>query len=196
MPRDLSKCDSRNSRGHWWCEKHPRWHPSLWQVTGRRWPASEGSFAALERERPDPQQEQVWVQQRQVRILWVCILEKKGISPDQKKVVNLSTPSTASEVRSRLGMTNYFSRFIPDYATKTEPLRKLTYKDRPWCWTTEHDRSAERSVSLRIRHCLLRSKELIRDLGWCQPSWLNRHSLTSGPVDWGKGCNHLCKSFP
>ncbi|KAL9967440.1 hypothetical protein ACROYT_G025662 [Oculina patagonica] len=67
---------------------------------------------------------------------------KYGISPYPKKVeevVNLSTPSTASEVHSLLGMTNYCSRFIPDYATETEPLRKLTHKDQPWHWTTEHD---------------------------------------------------------
>ena len=72
------------------------------------------------------------------------MFSKDGIAPDPKKVeevVNLSTPSTASEVRSLLGMTNYCSRFIPDYATKTEPLRKLTHKDQPWCWTTEHDRA-------------------------------------------------------
>ena len=72
------------------------------------------------------------------------VFSKDGIAPDPKKVeevVNLSTPSTASEVRSLLGMTNYCSRFIPDYATKTEPLRKLTHKDQPWCWTTEHDRA-------------------------------------------------------
>ena len=72
------------------------------------------------------------------------VFSKDGIAPDPKKVeevVNLSTPSTVSEVRSLLGMTNYCSRFIPDYATKTEPLRKLTHKDQPWCWTTEHDRA-------------------------------------------------------
>ena len=71
------------------------------------------------------------------------VFSKDGISPDPKKVedvVNLRTPSTASEVRSLLGMTNYCSRFIQDYATKTEPLRKLTHKDQPWCWTAEHDR--------------------------------------------------------
>ncbi|PFX29727.1 Potassium channel subfamily T member 1 [Stylophora pistillata] len=70
------------------------------------------------------------------------VFSKDSIASDPKKVeevVNLSTPSTASEVRSLLGMTNYCSRFIPDYATKTEPLRKLTHKDQPWCWTTEHD---------------------------------------------------------
>ena len=71
------------------------------------------------------------------------VFSKDGIAPDPKKVevFNLSTPSTASEVRSLLGMTNYCSRFIPDYATKTEPLRKPTHKDQPWCWTTEHDRA-------------------------------------------------------
>ena len=57
------------------------------------------------------------------------VFSKDGISPDPKKVedvVNLHTPSTASEVHSLLGMTNYCSRFIPEYATKTKPLRKLT----------------------------------------------------------------------
>ena len=70
------------------------------------------------------------------------VFSKDGMSPDTKKVqvvVNLQTPSTPSEVRSLLGMTNYCSRFIPGYASKTEPLRRLTYKDQPWCWTAEHD---------------------------------------------------------
>lgn len=69
---------------------------------------------------------------------------KDCVSPDPKKVadvVNHQTPSTASdlELRSLLGMTNYYSRFIPDYATKTELLCKLTHKDQPWCWTEEQD---------------------------------------------------------
>ena len=72
------------------------------------------------------------------------VFSEDGISPDPKKVedvVNLQTPTSASEVRSLLGMTNYCSRFIPDYATKTEPLRKLTHKEQPWHWTAEHDRA-------------------------------------------------------
>ena len=69
-----------------------------------------------------------------------------GIAPDPKKIddiVNLQTPTSASEVRSLLGMTNYCSRFIPDYATKTEPLRKLTHKDQPWEWTSQHDSAVD-----------------------------------------------------
>lgn len=70
------------------------------------------------------------------------VFSGEGITPDPKKIediVNLQTPTSASEVRSLLGMTNYCSRFIPDYATKTEPLRKLTHKDQPWEWTSQHD---------------------------------------------------------
>ena len=72
------------------------------------------------------------------------VFSKDGIAPDPKKVsdvINLQTPSNPSEVRSLLGMTNYCSRFIPDYATKTEPLRKLTHKNQPWRWTDKHDRA-------------------------------------------------------
>lgn len=38
-------------------------------------------------------------------------------------------------------MANYCSRFIPDFATVTEPLRKLTRKDTPWQWGVEQDAS-------------------------------------------------------
>ena len=65
-----------------------------------------------------------------------------GITPDPKKIediTNLQTPTSASEVRSLLGMTNYCSRFILDYATKTQPLRKHTHKDQPWEWRPRHD---------------------------------------------------------
>ena len=67
-----------------------------------------------------------------------------GIALDPKKIediINLQTPTSASEVRSLLGKTNYCSSFIPDYATKTEPLRRLTHKDQPWEWTPQHDRA-------------------------------------------------------
>ena len=43
-------------------------------------------------------------------------------------------PQNASEVRSFLAMTNYVSRFIPDYSTTTEPLRMLVKKDVRFVW--------------------------------------------------------------
>ena len=84
------------------------------------------------------------------------VFSKEGMSSDPKKVeevVNLSTPSTASEVRSLLGMTNYCSRFIPDYATKTELLRKLTHKDQDRALTQAYAQGSRQSsyASLRTR---------------------------------------------
>jgi len=38
----------------------------------------------------------------------------------------MAPPTNATEIRSLLGIINYSSRFIKDYATKTEPLRELT----------------------------------------------------------------------
>ena len=38
-------------------------------------------------------------------------------------------------------MTNYLSRFIPNHATLTEPLRKLTKKDVKWIWTDDQQSS-------------------------------------------------------
>jgi len=65
-----------------------------------------------------------------------------GMSPDPKKVeiiLQLEKPCNATEVRSLLGMTNYSSRFILNYATITQPLRILTHKDVPWEWTDKQE---------------------------------------------------------
>ena len=53
------------------------------------------------------------------------VFSDKGISADPKKVeaiVNLQSPSNATEVRSLLGMSNYCSRFISGYATLTPTI--------------------------------------------------------------------------
>ena len=63
------------------------------------------------------------------------VFSSTGISPDKKKVdaiQNVSDPTNASEVRSFLGLVTYCSRFIPDLATVSAPLRELIKKDTPW----------------------------------------------------------------
>ena len=59
------------------------------------------------------------------------VLSDKGIGPAEDKVkaiVDAREPQSASEVRSFLGLANYNARFIPDFATVAEPLRRLTKK--------------------------------------------------------------------
>ena len=41
-------------------------------------------------------------------------------------------------------MTQYVSRFIPNYATITAPLRFLTRQDTPWKWEQEEQKALEK----------------------------------------------------
>lgn len=67
---------------------------------------------------------------------------KKGISPTEQKVKAISEarqPENPSELRSFLGLVNFCGKFIPNLATLTEPLRKLTRKDNSFFWTNEQE---------------------------------------------------------
>ena len=69
------------------------------------------------------------------------ILSKEGIrtDPDKVKAVEgLQIPKNKGELRSILGLTTYFSRFIKDYATRVEPLRELIRSKATWEWTERH----------------------------------------------------------
>ena len=72
------------------------------------------------------------------------VLSERGIGPTEEKVkavVNAREPENASEVRSFLGLVNYNARFIPDYATITEPLRELTKNGVPFVFGKEQKRA-------------------------------------------------------
>ena len=45
------------------------------------------------------------------------------------------TPAKVKDMRSFLGFTNFYRRFIPDYSTVARPLLDLTKKDNRWDWT-------------------------------------------------------------
>ena len=75
------------------------------------------------------------------------VFGKNGISPDPvkvKAVQEAKPPQNVAEVRSLLGMLNYSSRFIPDYATLCEPLRRLTRKDEIWEWSQRQEEAFQK----------------------------------------------------
>ncbi|KAL1021685.1 hypothetical protein UPYG_G00016520 [Umbra pygmaea] len=60
------------------------------------------------------------------------LLSEKGIGPTEeriKAVIETREPENATEVRSFLGLVGYSSRFISQFATRSEPLRRLTRKE-------------------------------------------------------------------
>lgn len=72
------------------------------------------------------------------------VFNKKGITADPEKVRSIiehGNPKTVAEVKLFLGMTQYVSRFIPQYATVTEPLRRLTRLEVPWQWNEKEQQA-------------------------------------------------------
>ena len=69
------------------------------------------------------------------------VFSAHGVSPDPAKVEAIKSaepPTSASDVRSLLGMPNYVSRFIRGYANIVAPLRDLTHKDVEFKWEKKH----------------------------------------------------------
>ena len=55
-------------------------------------------------------------------------MSKDGIETDPKEVTAVSkwpVPRTVTEVRSFLGFTNYYQKFIPKYAHIANPINQL-----------------------------------------------------------------------
>ena len=65
------------------------------------------------------------------------IIDGSGIHPDPNKVSaieNVGVPGNVSDIRRFLGMTNQLSKFIPNLADRTKPLRDVLCKSCPWTW--------------------------------------------------------------
>ena len=77
---------------------------------------------------------------------FVVVFSDQGVSPDPSKVKSIketSVPQNVNKLRTFLGMTSYCSRFISDYATICEPLRRLTRQNEEWKWSEEQQSAFE-----------------------------------------------------
>lgn len=73
-------------------------------------------------------------------------ISKNNIKPTSSRieaVQQFREPKSIEEVRSFLGLINYVSRFIPDVATKTYPLRKII-KNNTFSWNIEQKSAFEK----------------------------------------------------
>ena len=74
------------------------------------------------------------------------VLSGNGISCAAEKVAAVSNArelQNASETRSFLGLVNYCGRFIPDLATISEPLGRLTKAGTPFAFGREQKEALE-----------------------------------------------------
>ena len=74
------------------------------------------------------------------------IISRKGIEVDPEKTKAVSEfprPKTQKQVRSFLGMANFYRRFIKDYSLVAAPLNVLLRKDKKFHWTQECQQAFE-----------------------------------------------------
>ena len=68
------------------------------------------------------------------------VISKKGIKPmpsNVEAVREAPSPTNLKELRSFLGMVNYYNMYLEGLATVTESLHKLMRKEVVWTWTKE-----------------------------------------------------------
>lgn len=68
------------------------------------------------------------------------IISKDGIEVNPEKIAVVKSfpiPKNQKQVRSFLGLCNYYRRFILGYSKITHPLNQLLHKNKPFKWTSE-----------------------------------------------------------
>ncbi|XP_020898619.1 uncharacterized protein K02A2.6, partial [Exaiptasia diaphana] len=71
-------------------------------------------------------------------------IDKAGIHPVPDKVeaiANARRPTNVGELKSFLGLLNYYGKFLPDLSTRLATLHKLLRKEQKWSWRKEQQQS-------------------------------------------------------
>lgn len=74
------------------------------------------------------------------------IISKEGLKKDRSRldaIFKMPHPKDVSEVRSWIGMVNYYSKFIPNLSIKLKPVYDLLQKNVNFIWSKECDKSFE-----------------------------------------------------
>ena len=68
------------------------------------------------------------------------VITSEGVKPNSEKikaVVNFKLPTTPTEVKSFLGLSGYYRKFILNYSTIAKPLTELTKENSTFKWTIQ-----------------------------------------------------------
>ena len=72
------------------------------------------------------------------------VIDKDGLHKSSEKtdaVKNAPKPKNVSQLRSFLGLVNYYHRFLPNLSTVVGPLNELLQNNWKWKWTSKCDES-------------------------------------------------------
>ena len=85
-------------------------------------------------------------------------ISEKGLQPTKEKVraiVDAPAPRNVSQLKSFLGMLNYYSKFLPKLSTRLAPLYRLLQKQMKWSWGSEQKQSFQDAKVLLTSSCVL-----------------------------------------
>ena len=71
-------------------------------------------------------------------------IDREGLHPTDAKVQAINeaqSPKNITELKSFLGLLNYYSKFLPNLASKLSSLYKLLRKQQKWSWTSEQEQA-------------------------------------------------------
>ena len=94
------------------------------------------------------------------------LVTREGIKPQAKKVQaihNMGTPRTRKELRSFLGLINYYRDMALRRSHILAPLPKLTSKKVPFDWKPEHQKAFERIKLVLSKETLLRYPDFSKE---------------------------------
>ncbi|GBG59540.1 hypothetical protein CBR_g49800 [Chara braunii] len=87
------------------------------------------------------------------------VLDGDGIKPEDSKIAPIRdwpTPHTLTELRSFLGLANYYRKFVRNFSTIAAPLRKLLKKEAIWQWDKDCTSALKKLKRALIEYLVLK----------------------------------------
>ena len=84
------------------------------------------------------------------------IIDATGLHPTKAKVLamqNAPVPQDITQLKSFLGLINYYRKFLPDLSSLLAPLNRLLQKGTKWTWTDSEQTAAfDEAKSLPVHY--------------------------------------------
>ena len=94
-------------------------------------------------------------------------ISEKGLQPTAQKlkaIVEAPAPNNVSQLKSFLGMINYYSKFLPYLSTQLAPLYSLLQKNQTWKWGKDQQQAFDEAKQLLTSSQVLAHYDSQKDL--------------------------------